>query len=114
MARYIDANYLFKCQTCRHFDGDECDTFCDSYECYSPDMSKIPTADVVEVKHGKWIMDEIERQRFGKWGYPEDHKHYCSCCNKEGLHNYGDDCCDSWWYLSDYCPNCGAKMDGDT
>lgn len=49
MARYIDTNYLFKCQTCRHFDGDECDTFCDSYECYSPDMSKIPTADVVEV-----------------------------------------------------------------
>ena len=49
MARYVDANYLFKCQTCRHFDGDECDTFCDSYECYSPDMSKIPTADVVEV-----------------------------------------------------------------
>ena len=73
-----------------------------------------PTADVVEVKHGKWIMDEIERQRFGKWGYLEDHKHYCSCCNKEALHSYGDDCCDSWWYLSDYCPNCGARMNGGT
>ena len=53
MARYIDTNYLFICQTCRHFDGEECDTFCDSYECYSPDMSKIPTADVVEVTRCK-------------------------------------------------------------
>lgn len=26
-----------------------CDTWCESGECYQPDMSKIPTADVVEV-----------------------------------------------------------------
>lgn len=62
MARYIDADYLFKCFSCRHFDGDECDTFCDSYECYSPDMSKIPTADVVEVVRCKdciWFQPEF-------------------------------------------------------
>ena len=48
MARYIDADYLFKCETCRHCKGEfKCDTFCDSGECYSPNMFKIPTADVV-------------------------------------------------------------------
>jgi len=84
MARYIDTNYLFKCQTCRHFDGDECDTFCDSYECYSPDMPKMPTADVVEVKHGYWMLD-------GR----------CSECLENPLTTH-----------KTYCPNCGARMDG--
>lgn len=53
MARYIDADYIFECFTCRHFDGDECNTFCDCGECYSPNMSMIPTADVVEVTYCK-------------------------------------------------------------
>lgn len=45
---YIDTKYLFKCETCRHsVDGHGCTTFCDSGECYSPNMYKIPTADVV-------------------------------------------------------------------
>ena len=78
MARYIDTNYLFKCQTCRHFDGDECDTFCDSYECYSPDMSKIPTADVVEVVRCKDCKYSSKEKRYdtdeeylacGEWCY---------------------------------------------
>lgn len=47
---YIDTKYLGKCETCRHCKGEiKCDTFCDAGECYSPNLSKIPTADVVEV-----------------------------------------------------------------
>lgn len=47
---YIDTQYLFKCETCRNRIGeDKCYTFCDSGESYSPNMSKIPTDDVVEV-----------------------------------------------------------------
>lgn len=47
MTRYIDTQYLFKCETCRHYtEGQGCNTFCDSGECYSPNMNKIPTADV--------------------------------------------------------------------
>ena len=49
MARYIDAEHLFKCETCRHHRSGGCDTWCENGECYSPDMSKIPTADVAEV-----------------------------------------------------------------
>ena len=52
MARYVDAEHLFKCETCRHHRSGGCDTWCENGECYSPDMSKIPTADVMEAK---WI-----------------------------------------------------------
>ena len=48
-------------------------------------------ADVVEVKHGRWIR------------YKEDCLYNrCSRCLYEH-------CCEP-----NYCPNCGAKMDGDT
>ena len=49
MARYIDAKYLGTCETCRHHGHGGCDTWCDHGECYQPNLSKIPTADVVEV-----------------------------------------------------------------
>lgn len=48
---YIDTKYLFKCETCRKMREGGCNTFCDSGEMYSPDITKIPTADVIEVKH---------------------------------------------------------------
>jgi hypothetical protein len=50
LPRYIDTKHLFKCETCRHYtEGRGCNTFCDCGECYSPNMNKIPNADVVEV-----------------------------------------------------------------
>lgn len=48
-----------------------------------------PTADVTEVKHGKW---KINSDGY----YP-----YCSECNNEPENGK----------LTKYCPNCGAKMD---
>ena len=50
-----------------------------------------PTADVVEERHGVWV----------KTSYPEVHR--CSCCNKPSNTSHG---------LHNYCPECGAKMDG--
>ena len=96
MARYIDADYLFKCQTCRHHRSGGCDTWCENGECYSPDMSKIPTADVVEVKHGYWkeCFEDWRKQIAGD---------ECSAC---GFQHYGTSI--SHYH---YCPNCGAKMD---
>ena len=55
-------------------------------------------------KRGRWIIDYAE-------GTKIYHAH-CSECNKEPDRNIGGD-----YYidkLSDYCPNCGAKMDGDS
>lgn len=44
---YIDTQYLGKCYTCRNLRSGGCNTYCDHGEEYSPDLSKIPTADVV-------------------------------------------------------------------
>lgn len=52
-------------------------------------LQMTPTADVQEVRHGKWKLD-----RFGNA--------WCSLC-----HHCGNNDAE----VSDYCPNCGAKMD---
>lgn len=63
-------------------------------------LDETPTADVQEVKHGRWLRTEA---------YP--HNVYCSSCYKI----YAQD---QWAVWQDgslpraYCPNCGAKMDG--
>ena len=66
---YIDTKYLGKCETCRHCIGEyKCNTHCDSGECYSPNMFKIPTADVVEVRHDFNVGD------FCLYGYVDGNK----------------------------------------
>ena len=56
------------------------------------DLSSFPTVDAVEVVHGRWIFDPYA---FSMMCYE------CSNCGE--------------WHdtKSNYCPNCGAKMDGD-
>ena len=70
---------------------------------YSPrdilsSMQGISHVDAVEVVHGEWVKQEEE---YCYW-------YECSeCAGVVPRTRYGHD-----WY-SDYCPNCGAKMDGD-
>ena len=52
-----------------------------------------PAADVVEVRHGRWITEDCDLL-FAK-------RAECSVCGK-GLTTTD---------IFDYCPNCGAKMD---
>jgi hypothetical protein len=53
---YIDTKYIGECETCRHHSNGGCNTYCDHGEEYSPNLSKIPTADVVEVETIKaWL-----------------------------------------------------------
>ena len=52
-------------------------------------------ADVAQVRHGRWI--EQEKYTFGTM-------YDCSICGDRILDNGHE------W---NYCPNCGAKMDGD-
>lgn len=61
-------------------------------------IKAIPTADVAPVVHGRWEYDLPTINTYGQLR--------CSICN--------------WWTLDpsvdrsySYCPNCGAKMDGD-
>lgn len=58
-------------------------------------IRKQPTADVAPVVHGRWVT------------------HYRS--GTTVAEGYASTCCDMWNNRkSDYCPNCGARMDGDS
>lgn len=64
---YIDTKYLGQCETCRHHRSGQCDTWCDCGECYQPDMTKIPTADVVEVVRCKDCQHRHVPMRCALW-----------------------------------------------
>lgn len=52
-------------------------------------LKAVQTADVAPVRHGRWdVIDAEEPRRYG-----------CSECKRLS------------WYMENYCPNCGAKMD---
>ena len=64
------------------------------------EIDKLPTVDAVEVAHGEWTT--IEDDYCGLTSMQ------CSECNQE------------YWFedeppikIYNYCPNCGAKMDGE-
>lgn len=64
--------------------------------CYH--LQNLPAADVAEVRHGRWLTTDA---------YP--HHLYCSVCYKTYAKNA------KWVNELDlptnYCPNCGARMD---
>ena len=59
-------------------------------------LKEIKPVDAVEVVHGRWVSDE------------GDVLFHCSKCETQISTDWDYD--DLTW---DYCPNCGAKMDGD-
>ena len=63
-------------------------------------IKELPAADVEEVKHGKWV--EVYRENI--WG-DSVHVLECSACGKYTVGTRGI------MTKSNYCPNCGAKMD---
>lgn len=63
------------------------------------ELYNFPAADVAPVIHGKWIRKRTVEHE-GEW--------YCSICGKDMLYTWGPGC-----GLADYCPHCGARMDGD-
>ena len=67
-------------------------------------LRAIPAADVVPVRHGKWI------KATGMMPPEYCGLHICSECGHYAGRKppYGGK-----EMLSDYCPNCGARMDGD-
>ena len=70
------------------------------YDCESLKQMLIeaPTVDAVEVVHGRWVMIPVD-------GVAEYRCGNIDCCR---LIPFG---CNP--YELKYCPNCGAKMDGD-
>ena len=58
-------------------------------------IKNLPAADAVEVVHAKW----------GKMHYDAEFDEYTRPCSNCGYH--------SLEYVKLYCPNCGARMDGE-
>ena len=65
-------------------------------------ITRQPIADVAEVKHGEWV-SLTECSNAGV---------YCSLCHKKVYKEDYAWCNQKNKLRSDYCPNCGAKMDG--
>lgn len=68
---------------------------------FKSDIDKIPTVNIEDVKHGKWI---FSRKEWGSSDHYQDVYYKCSNCGKEYEQFDIDE--------ANYCPNCGAKMDG--
>ena len=94
MSRYIDADVLLK-----HFDSAEQIGFGIIETAIVKDfIINEPTADVVGVKHGRWIKDRLCSTSGGTYGVRR-----CSVCE-----HYFQDLVNEY----NYCPNCGADMRG--
>lgn len=86
MSRYIDVDALGIGKANREIFNNK--AYADGWNAAIDIIVSAPTADVQEVKHGKWIVKE------------KDIFCYCSCCGcKSGA-------------LFNYCPHCGAKFGG--
>lgn len=64
------------------------------------ELMKVTSADVAPVRHGRWI------------GCTSSPHWKCSMCGTKASIWFDefDEICE---WLSDYCPNCGARMDGE-
>lgn len=91
MSRYIDADKVCE-MAILHKDFGQCIADLVSLKEVLRDT---PTADVAQVKHGQWI-------KYAKYSFVTMYD--CSICSNRILDNGH-----SWHY----CPNCGAKMDGE-
>lgn len=80
----------------RYVDADKAPIYLNEAACEQIKM--MPTEYVEEVKHGYW-----EEIKTGEKLY--DYCFKCSNCNNETPPN-------SFVVSPDYCPHCGAKMDG--
>ena len=63
-------------------------------DCIERDISELPAADVAEVVHGQW----------------ENGNPICPVCGENKFKDLDADIWCDW--QPDFCPNCGAKMDG--
>ena len=59
-------------------------------------LNQFPAADVAPVRHGRWV------------SVPHKLARVCSVCNRDEPYKFADIDADVY----DYCPSCGAKMDG--
>ena len=81
----------------------------DLFDLLMDEIDEVPAADVAPVKRGFWKpISESEMTGFNpKFAGRDPIAGYkCSNCGSEAIFSCNDE-----FVLSDYCPNCGARMD---
>ena len=85
-----------ECQKAFEELGGESGIYADAYNDLAEDFYRIPATDVAPVVHGLWVSVAGKRDRI------------CSrCLHNEPYKNADDDA-----EMFEFCPHCGAKMDG--
>ena len=84
MDEYIKKSYAVDAVLDVYCDTPDIDLSCEKFEAA---IFKIPPADVAPVRHGKWL-------------HRKNGVAYCSECEVDTVEDE-----------TNYCPNCGAKMD---
>ena len=98
-------------------------TWAEAEEDFMQRLLDAPTVDAVEVVHGRWVLKVHEEQCNYRWNVTAE----CSECQHSKGEIYAGifsgfprDLVESMLpmyakniKLDNYCPNCGAKMDGD-
>ena len=104
--RLIDANAIPYEKRTECFGHGE---FFEVQKVYKEQIDMMPTVDAVEVVHGRW------REKILVGGFAEEWGYVCSeCgCTVSDRSNLGIGRYASKNQRLNYCPNCGAKMDGD-
>jgi hypothetical protein len=115
MKKYVDG-----CEFCNNCQNKK--NRC-AYDCVLPDyltsewervIEEQPTVDAVPVKHGKWTIDRIDTYdlAYGTTGYEPVYR--CSVCGllTESYLRLDEPIMPEDADFPNYCPNCGAKMDG--
>lgn len=103
MAKYIDLDKLNEFPTrAGHYDQEHGNEhFIFGIEAVLEYAEQMPPADVAPVVHGEWLSWK-EADNF----IPSSDRHECSVC-----HDAAQVLVNGLELLSDYCPNCGARMD---
>ena len=122
MAEYIEREAFMK-RFCERCNEEMSESPCEPSDCFAREVIKtFPAADVVPVRHGRWLLEANKDKVNCRWNVTAE----CSnCCDekKEIWAGFFPNVPD--WLardtalidaksvkLSNYCPNCGAKMDG--
>ena len=108
--RLIDANALmdaFRNYMVERYDEEKCVSeenckTCEKSCLWRKKVSAAPTVDAVEVVHGRWVLGNVEPGYFTPGG---NRPWVCSKCGEVISYRLDKP-------MENYCPNCGAKMDG--
>ena len=107
MNEYIKKEYAIDAVLDVYYDTPDIDL---SGEKFEAAIFKIPPADVVPVRHGRWIFGKDLSYNWGQ--IPKNKYHlYCSECLGQAF-NRSEDNDPDFDVDTPYCPFCGCCMDG--